>query len=252
MVRDLLCRILKVPPEPVAPAGAPGSVRTFHAARGFFTYRLLHWGISQVGAALGLVFGISFLRFVPNVSVLGIPLPTILGWVEMLTVAGFILQLPLGPLLVRMDYEMRWYIVTDRSLRIREGILRVREQTMTFRNIQNLSIRQGPIQRLFGIEDLKVRTAGGGESAGDEHGKHPSLENMHEGFFRGVEDAGPIRDAILVHLKTRRDAGLGDPDREHHATPGHASPGDLGGLLKAARSLRDEAAALRRAMEARP
>ncbi len=79
----------------------------------------------------------------------------------------------------------------------------------------------------------------------------PPSENMHEGFFRGVEDAGPIRDAILVNLKTRRDAGLGDPDREHHATPGHASPGDLGGLLKAARSLRDEAAALRRAMEAR-
>ena len=251
MVRELLCRMMKVPPEPVAPTGAPGSVRTFHAAPGFFYYRLIHWGLSQVGAAVGLVVGISFLRFVPNVNVLGIPLPTILGWIEVLTVAGFILQLPLGPLLVRMDYEMRWYIVTDRSLRIREGILRVREQTMTFHNIQNLAIQQGPLQRLFGIEDLKVRPAGGGESAGSEHGKHPTLGNMHEGFFRGVEDAGPIRDAILVNLKSRRDAGLGDPDREHHAAPGHPSPGDLSGLLLAARSLRDEAAALRRAMEAK-
>jgi len=251
MIRELLCRTLKIPPEPVAPAGAPGSVHTFHAARGFFTYRLLHWGISQVGAALGLVFGISFLRFVPNVNVLGIPLPTILGWVEMLTVAAFILQLPLGPLLVRMDYEMRWYIVTDRSLRIREGILRVREQTMTFHNIQNLSIHQGPIQRLFGIEDLKVRTAGGGESVGGEHSQHPAFENMHEGFFRGVEDAGAIRDAILVNLKSRRDAGLGDPERGRHAPPGHAIAGDLGGLLEAAQRLRNEATALRSAMEER-
>lgn len=251
MVRELLCRMMKVPPEPVAPAGAPGSIRTFHAARGFYYYRLIHWGIAQAGAAVGLLFGISFLRFVPDVTVIGIPLATILGWIEVLTVAGFILQLPLGPLLVRMDYEMRWYIVTDRSLRIREGILRVREQTMTFSNIQNLSIRQGPIQRLFGIEDLKVRTAGGGESPGDEHGQHPSIENMHEGFFRGVEDAGPIRDAILIHLKARREAGLGDHEGDQRASPGRISPGEIYCLLQAARSLRDEAAALRRAMEAR-
>jgi hypothetical protein len=73
---------------------------------------------------------------------------------------------------------------------------------------------------------------------------------MHEGFFRGVEAAGPIRDAILVHLKTRRDAGLGDHEGDQHAPAGHAISRDLGGLLEAAQSLRDEAAALRRAMEA--
>ena len=248
MIRRLLCEYLKVPPEPAAPAGAPGSVRTFHAARGFYSYRLIHWGLSQVGAAAGLLFGVSALRFVPDAQVFGLlSLSTLLGWLEVLAVAGFLLQLPLGPFLVKLDYEMRWYVVTDRSLRIREGILRVREQTMTFSNIQNLSIQQGPLQRLLGIQDLRVRTAGGGESAEADHAKHAPQESMHVGVFRGVEDASAIRDAILAHLKARRDTGLGEP--EPPGTPGGAiPPRALRALAAAARELRDEAASIRRAL----
>jgi membrane protein YdbS with pleckstrin-like domain len=198
---------------------------------------------------VGLVVGVTLLDFVPDVTVLGFPLPTVMNWLEVLAVAGFVLQLPLGPLLVRLDYEMRWYIVTDRSLRIREGILHVREQTMTFSNIQNLSIQQGPVQRLFGIEDLKVRTAGGGESEAEQHGKHAAHENMHEGFFRGVRDAASIRDAILVRLKGQRDTGLGETGPGRPASRPSLPPVDLRGLLDAARELRDEAANLRGALD---
>ena len=247
MIRERLCAYLKVPPEPAVPAGAPGSARTFHAAPGFYHYRLIHWGLSQIGAAIGLLVGLSVAGLVPDASFLGLSLSTVLGWLEVLAVAGFLLQLPLGPVLVKLDYEMRWYIVTDRSLRIREGILRVREQTMTFSNIQNLSIQQGPVQRLFGIQDLKVRTAGGGESAETDHAKHAPQESMHVGVFRGVEDASAIRDAILAHLKAKRDTGLGEPEP---AAPREASssPQALRALAEAARDLRDEAAALRRAL----
>lgn len=248
MIKRLLCEYLKVPPEPAVPAGAPGSARTFHAARGFYVYRLLQWGLSQIGAAAGLLFGVSVLRFVPDVQVLGaLSLSTLLGWLEVLAVAGFLVQLPLGPFLVKLDYEMRWYVVTDRSLRIREGILKVREQTMTFSNIQNLSIEQGPLQRLLGIQDLKVRTAGGGETAEADHAKHAPHESMHVGVFRGVEDASAIRDAILAHLKAGRDAGLGEPEPpglQGDAVP----PRALHALAEAARELRDEAASLRRAL----
>ena len=34
-------------------------------------------------------------------------------------------------LLVTLDYRYRWYVVTDRSLRIREGLWRIQERTMT-------------------------------------------------------------------------------------------------------------------------
>ena len=41
--------------------------------------------------------------------------------------------------LVRLDFEKRWYLVTDRSLRVREGVVNVREMTIMFANIQNIS-----------------------------------------------------------------------------------------------------------------
>jgi membrane protein YdbS with pleckstrin-like domain len=60
---------------------------------------------------------------------------------------------------IRLDYEFRWYKTTHRSLRIREGVWLVREMTMTYANIQDISVSQGPLQRLFGIADLpKVPT----------------------------------------------------------------------------------------------
>lgn len=150
-------------------------MRVFRAAPGFYRYRLLTWGLGQAGAAWGLVAGLA-LTF----------------------------------LLVKLDFEYRWHVVTDRSLRIREGIVRVREQTMSFANVQNLTIQQGPLQRLFVISDLKVRTAGGGKS--DAAPTEKGRKNLHLGYFRGVDRAEEIRDTILRRLRRHRDAGPGDPD----------------------------------------
>ena len=41
-------------------------------------------------------------------------------------------------------------------------VVKVREMTVTFANIQNAPVNQGPIQRALGIADLQVETAGGG------------------------------------------------------------------------------------------
>src|SRR5207249_3022813 len=83
---------------------------------------------------------------------------------------------------LRLDYEKRWYVVTDRSLRIREGVVKVREMTVNFANIQNISISQGPLQRILGIADLRVDTAGGGgRAANPQHGDRKStrLNSSH-------------------------------------------------------------------------
>ena len=34
--------------------------------------------------------------------------------------------------LLRVDYDLRYYVVTDRSLRVREGAWNVREMTITY------------------------------------------------------------------------------------------------------------------------
>ncbi len=109
-------------------------------------------------------------------------------------------------------------MVTDRSVRIHEEMMKESEKTTCFANVQNLAIRQGPLQRLFSICDLEVRTAGGGGGGSDAHGHKQELgESLHLGYFRGIDNADEIRNAILTHLRRHKDAGLGDPDQAHLA-----------------------------------
>ncbi len=139
-------------------------------------------------------------------------------------------------------------MVTDRSLRIREGVWQMREMTMTFANIQNLSVSQGPVQRFFGISDLQVQTAGGGGAAASgQAGQHQS---MHLGFFRGIEDADSVRDLMLERLRRAKDSGLGDRQPAGARAPARKAVTSLGGrALDALRAVRAEATAMRQAAE---
>ena len=77
---------------------------------------------------------------------------------------------------------------------------------MSFANLQQVEVKQGPFQRLLGLADVRVRSAGGGD-----HGEAEG-EPLHTGLFHSVENAEEIRDLILARLKAFREAGLGDPD----------------------------------------
>lgn len=243
-LRGKIARFLRVPPRPQPPAGSPGSVRVFNAAPGFYRYRMVQWGVSQVGTLIGIVLGYYFLlgRIQFGPFTIG---HSLLQFFELFGLALFLIQLPFTFLMVDLDYRNRWYMITDRSLRIREGLLTVREQTMTLANIQNLAIRQGPLQRFLGISDLQVRTAGGGGGeAGGKGGEQGKSANMHLGYFRGVDRAGEIRDDILACLGSQRDEGLGNPDAP---VPCEAAPGN--DLLAASQRLVDEARGLRASLE---
>lgn len=159
-------------------------------------------------------------------------------------ILAYLAQLPVTYLIARMDYELRWYMVTDRSLRIRYGVWKITESTMSFANIQQVVVSQGPIQRLLGLADVKVQSAGGG--SGNEHSKGD--EDMHLGLFHSVTNAPEIRDLVLERLRRFRESGLGDPDEKlgqpaHH--PMAAGTGVSPDLLAAARELTAEARALR-------
>jgi membrane protein YdbS with pleckstrin-like domain len=167
--------------------------------------------------------------------------------IELIGALTFLVQLPFSLAAARLDYEMRWYIVTDRSLRIREGIMRVREMTLTFANVQNITVRQGPLQRLLGIADVVVRTAGGGGSS-EGHGESSGTAgaSMHVGKLRAVDNAVEVRDLILERLRRWRDSGLGDPDDRHHHHDAEAPVPAT--TLEAATALRDAARALAEAL----
>ena len=265
-LKALVLRFARVPAEPNTPAGSPGSVRVFRAAPNFWKYLLVVWGIKQVAGAFAIYFFLS-LTSVWQVAAHQIesqPPPVqakveaqarrrregqqeALKWhrraadglhtLELIGLGLFLVQIPFSLAKARLDYEMRWYIVTDRSMRLREGIFGVREMTFTFANVQNIAIRQGPLQRLLGISDVVVRTAGGGGGS-TEHGgadQHAG-KTMHVGTLRAVDNAEMVRDLILHRLRQLRDAGLGDPDDRHPAV--EVLRAAARELLEAARALR--------------
>jgi len=157
----------------------------------------------------------------------------------------FLAQIPVSFAIVRLEYELHWYIVTDRSLRIRTGLIRLQESTMSFANLQQVEVKQGPLQRLLGLADVHVQSAGGG---GDR--PHQQQEDsLHTGVFHSVNNAKEIRDLILERLRQFRQAGLGDPDDHHaHEVAPATTPAGQPDTKAAAQELLTEARALRAAL----
>ncbi len=239
--KAIVLRFMKVPPEPQVPAGSPGSERVFQASPNFFKLKLLLWALSQVAGVVGIVM---FLLFWHTTLDTKVPrnVNLVISLMEWVGIVSFVVQMPFTYMIVRLDYELRWYIVTDRSLRIRSGVWKVSESTLTFANIQQITVRQGPLQRLLGIYDLEVTTAGGGGSSG--HHPHGQGESLHTGYFHGIDNAPEVRGMMLERLRHLRDTGLGDPDEASHEEPD--TPQSNTKLLEAARELLEETRAFRR------
>jgi uncharacterized membrane protein YdbT with pleckstrin-like domain len=146
---------------------------------------------------------------------------------------------------VRLDFELHWYIVTDRSLRIRTGIWRLQESTMSFANLQQVEVKQGPLQRLLGLADVHVQSAGGGGEIQPGQQGH----SLHTGIFHSVNNATEIRDLILERLRRFRQAGLGDhDDHGHHAAAPAPPEVARADAVAAAHEVLAEARALRQAL----
>jgi membrane protein YdbS with pleckstrin-like domain len=162
-------------------------------------------------------------------------------------IALFILQIPVTLAATRLEFEQHWYIVTDRSLRIRNGIFQLTESTMSFANLQQVEVKQGPLQRVLGLADVRVQSAGGGGVQDEKH----AGDSLHTGIFHSVENANEIRDLILTRLRQFRQAGLGDPDDHPHAEAAPKPGDDHEDTLAAAFEMLAEAKALRTALTAK-
>jgi len=228
----VLARFFKVPQDPPTLLAIGGDeVRSFRPAPGFLAYlKFQFWLLlTAVDGALAVLW-LVLLVSQPLVAVLLGPLflvvmvlPDILAYVAL-----------------HLRYDTTWYVMSGRSLRIRRGIWIIRETTITFENVQNVEMKQGPLQRYFGISSLVVQTAGGG-GAQPQQGQ----TDTHVGLIEGIADAKEIRDVIMARVRRSRRAGLGDEG------PAEERMGSLGASWTAAhvealRAVRDEVVALRR------
>ena len=188
----VLTRLLRVPAQPPSiPVQGGGLLEQLRPADGF----------------------LRLLKFQFWLTMLLIDAPLLIGWAAItvaLPIVGAILLLPallviVGPAVVgytaiHLRYDTTWYVLTDRSVRIRRGIWIIMETTITYENIQNVVVTQGPVQRWFGIADVVIQTAGGG--------------GAHAGLLEGLANAQRIRDLFLARLAASRSAGLGDEHAE--------------------------------------
>jgi membrane protein YdbS with pleckstrin-like domain len=118
---------------------------------------------------------------------------------------------------IHLRYDTTWYVLDERSLRIRRGIWTLSETTTTFENVQNVRIEQGPVQRWYGIASVIVETAGGGGATGPD--RHHAARRTHVALIEGVADAPRIRERIMARVRSSRSAGLGDERAEGPRKP---------------------------------
>jgi hypothetical protein len=88
---------------------------------------------------------------------------------------------------------------------LRQGVWTIRELTLTFANVQNVHVLQGPVERIFGFSNVMLETAGGGSGQNEQR-----LVDPHRAVLRGIENPAEVRDLILNLLRRYKTAGLGD------------------------------------------
>jgi membrane protein YdbS with pleckstrin-like domain len=197
---ELLVRWFRVPEGPPAlPVAAGETAVALRPAAGFLGYlKLRFWICLALFGAMGLAGWIAITVAVPWLGAV-LLLPA-LATAALLGIAAYVA--------IHLRCDTTWYVVTSRSLRVRRGIWILHETTITFENVQNITMAQGPLERLFSIGNVVVETAGGGGSVKEAHGG--SVIRGHTGLIEGVGNAAEIRDLILRHVRSSRTAGLGD------------------------------------------
>lgn len=226
LLKGLVCRLLKVEEkQPVPPPGPHDTSQVFRPCAAYLAYNLFFWKLY-----------VAVLAFV--MLAISVVLLVVSSWLALLVV-------PLGALAAfkaavfytttRLNYDLRWYVITDRSLLIREGVWVTREITLTFANAQTVRVTQGPVQRWFGFSNVEVDTAGGGSRGGSHEGGQGT--QPHRAVLRGLDDPHFVRNLVLEQLRRHRTAGLGDPD-DPVARKQTLNPKLLGEIWDEARKLR--------------
>ena len=204
-------RWFRVSPDPPEPPSGRDAL-AFRPAPGFLTYlRVGFWTRTVL---------LAFLVFTAAVLLTG-GLPP--GWAAFLGGGGivlFFLWVLVDHWALQLRYDHTWYIVTDRSVRIRHGIWTIREGTVTFENAQNVRVRQGPVQRWFGIADVVIETAAAGVATGQ------GVTMANQAILAGVSDAPGLRDRIAERMRRSRSAGLGRDGPPARSRPAGSGTGD--------------------------
>lgn len=111
------------------------------------------------------------------------------------------------------------YVLTGEELIYRSGVLRRRQRVIPLARVQNIEVRQSVVQRLTGVAELRVETAGGGAEP------EAALSVI------GLADAHALRQALLSRRRDVRPAAVttaaGEDGKDEGTILVHLTPPDL-------------------------
>lgn len=193
LLKPLVVPLLKLDFSPPHLPEGSTLVRHLRPSESWLTYKYLVAAFSLLGQVIGtLVACIALLSEVRA------------GWFwAVVLVLVQLATLSFALVTTRVDYELRHYLVGDRTLRACMGALSRTEVTLSYANVQNVEVLQGPLERLFGFKSLILTTAGADTTPG-------TADNLHVVTLVGLTDADAIKTLVLEMLKKHRDSGLGD------------------------------------------
>jgi membrane protein YdbS with pleckstrin-like domain len=120
-----------------------------------------------------------------------------------------------GKIYVNRYYDNLFCELTTRALHFKKGIWFQTERTIPLDKIQDLTFKEGPLLRYFGLSYLKIETAG------------QSVQGMADMTLTGIVNARNFREMVLDQRDLITDKQLPAP-----STPGMSNDDDMISLLK--------------------
>ncbi|WP_436343623.1 PH domain-containing protein [Natronorubrum sp. FCH18a] len=153
--------------------------------------------------AYGLQYGFIWL-WVPMVLVLvlgGIVDPISPAWFPVAAPLGFVAGVAYG---VAYYYRFEYGITPD-TFDVASGVLARRSREIPYGRIQNVDVRQGVFQRLFGLATLSIETAGGGDT-------EATLNFVSESEAKRLQEQIRRRTADAKDRRRKRDSSTAEGD----------------------------------------
>jgi membrane protein YdbS with pleckstrin-like domain len=142
----------------------------------YWTVMIIHFWIAFLVMG-GIVTGLSFIpEWRPN---------------QMFIISGYLIFMIIWFFLQRISFLKRSYVVREKDIIYRHGILATITTIIPFTRIQHVGINEGFVSRIYKLAQLQIYTAGG--SSGDL--KIPGLRK---------EDAEKIKEVIMLHITKKK------------------------------------------------
>ena len=139
---------LRIPSEPAEiPVDSGELIKSFHPSPNWLRLRRLQ---IIVGTLVALLVNVAVFFAQMMTSSSFTPLVSIFEWsnINLFLAPIFLLAGLFRLITLRLQYDCTWYVLTERALRIRRGLILIRETTITYANIQNISLQQGPLESI--------------------------------------------------------------------------------------------------------